>query len=55
MESKGTKRTVASIFAVLACVSQFVPVLQPFQHLIIEIAGAFGVVGLSHAAIAKLR
>jgi Trk-type K+ transport system membrane component len=54
-ESKGSKRTVASVFAVLACVSQFIPVLQPFQHILIEVAGAFGVVGLGHAAVASRK
>lgn len=54
-ESKGIKRSLASILAVVAAASPFIPVLAPFQHLIVEVAGALGAVGLSHAAIAKLK
>lgn len=52
-ESKGLKRTLASILAVAAAVSPFVPPLMPFQHLFVELAGALGAVGLGHAAIKK--
>lgn len=52
-ESKGIKRTLASVFAVLACAAPFIPPLAPFQHLIVELAGAFGAVGLGHAVVAK--
>ena len=52
-ESKGIKRTLSSVFAVLACAAPFIPVLAPFQGLIVEIAGAFGAVGLGHEVVAK--
>lgn len=54
-ESKGIKRTLASVFSVLACAAPFIPPLMPFQGLIIEVAGLFGVVGLTHAAVAKIK
>lgn len=54
-ESKGLKRSLASILAVLAAAAPFIPPLAPFQHVIVEIAGALGAVGLSHAALAKLK
>ena len=53
-ESKGLKRSLASVFAVLACAAPFIPPLIPFQGLIVEIAGALGAVGLGHAAIKKV-
>lgn len=55
LESKGTKRTLASVFAVLACVADFIPAVAPFKSILIEIAGVLGVVGVSHAAVAKLK
>lgn len=54
-ESKGTKRTVASILAALAAVSEFVPTLQPFTRLLVEAAGLFGLLGIGHAAIAPKK
>lgn len=55
LESKGYKRTIASVFAVLAVSARFVPVLAPFSDIFEAVAGAFGIVGISHAAIAKSR
>jgi hypothetical protein len=54
-ESKGLKRSLASVFAVLACAAPFIPPLMPFQGLIVEIAGALGAVGLGHAALNRLK
>ena len=54
-ESKGIKRTLSSIFAVLACAAPFIPPLAPFQSIIVEIAGALGAVGLGHAALTSLK
>lgn len=54
-ESKGIKRSLASVFSVLACVAPFIPPLMPFQSLIVEIAGALGAVGLGHAALSRLK
>jgi|688.fasta_scaffold05059_14 hypothetical protein len=53
-ESKGLKRTLASVFAVLAAAAPFIPPLMPFQSVIVELAGALGAVGLTHAAVTKL-
>ena len=52
-ESKGLKRTLASVFAVLAAAAPFIPPLAPFQQLIVEVAGALGAVGLGHVVVAK--
>lgn len=54
-ESKGLKRTLASVLAVVAAVAPFVPPLMPFQHLLVELAGALGAVGLGHAALSRLK
>jgi hypothetical protein len=54
-ESKGTKRTIASVFAILACVADFVPVIAPFKEVLIQIAGVLGVAGIGHAAASKLK
>lgn len=54
-ESKGIKRTLASILAVVAAAAPFVPPLMPFQHILVEVAGALGAVGLGHAALAKFK
>lgn len=51
-ESKGTKRTVASVLACVAAISEFIPAAQPFTRVLVEIAGLFGLVGITHAAIA---
>jgi hypothetical protein len=53
-ESKGIKRTLASILAVVAAASPFIPVLMPFQPVLVELAGALGAVGLGHAALKKV-
>ena len=54
-ESKGIKRTLASVFAVLAAAAPFIPPLAPFQPIIVEVAAAFGAVGLGHAALSRLK
>lgn len=53
LKSKGTKRTLSAVFAVLAVVADFVPVVAPFKEILLQVAGALGVAGLSHAAVAK--
>lgn len=53
-ESKGIKRTIASVFAILAAAAPFIPPLAPFQEVIIQVAGALGVAGLGHAAVSRL-
>lgn len=50
LKSKGLKRNLASLIAAVAAVSQFVPALQPFQEMLISIAGLLGGVGIAHAA-----
>lgn len=54
-ESKGTKRTLSAVFAVLAVVADFVPVVAPFKQVFIQIAGVLGVAGIGHAAVAKFK
>ncbi len=53
LESKGTKRTLSAVFAVLAVVADFVPVVAPFKEIFLQVAGVLGVAGLGHAAVAK--
>lgn len=53
-ESKGIKRTLASVFAILAAAAPFIPPLAPFQEVIVQVAGALGAVGLGHAAVSRL-
>ena len=50
LESKGTKRTLSAVFAVLAVVADFVPVVAPFKEIFLQVAGVLGVAGLGHAA-----
>jgi hypothetical protein len=52
-ESKGTKRTLASVFAVLALVADFIPGVAPYKEILIQIAGALGIAGVTHAALAN--
>ncbi len=52
-ESKGIKRTLASIFAVAAVAADAVPVLQPYKELLLYLGGLFGAVGVAHAAVSK--
>jgi len=52
-ESKGIKRTLSSVFSVLACVSTVIPVLAPFQEIFVLLGGALGATGIAHAAVAK--
>jgi hypothetical protein len=54
-ESKGTKRTLASVFAVLACVADFIPAVAPFKEILIQIAGVLGIAGVGHATLAGKR
>lgn len=54
-ESKGIKRSLASVFAILAAAAPFIPPLAPFQQVIVEVAAALGAVGLGHAALGKIR
>ena len=49
--SKGVKRTVASIFAVAACVADVIPVLLPYREALLYLSGLFGAVGVAHAAV----
>lgn len=53
LESKGTKRTLSAVFAVLAVVADFVPVVAPFKEIFLQVAGVLGVAGLGHAAVAR--
>jgi hypothetical protein len=55
LESRGTKRSLSAVFAVLAVVADFVPVVAPFKEIFLQVAGVLGVAGLGHAAIAKSR
>lgn len=55
MESKGTKRTLASIFAIIASIAPAISWLAPYTDLIISIAGAWGAVGVGHAGISKIK
>lgn len=52
-DSRGAKRTVASIFAVAATVADFVPALTPYKELLLYLGGFFGAVGVGHAAVSK--
>lgn len=54
-ESKGTKRSLSAVFAVLAVVADFVPVVAPFKEIFLQIAGVLGVAGISHAALARRK
>jgi hypothetical protein len=51
-KSKGLKRNLASVLAAFAAVAQFVPALAPYNELLINLAGFFGVAGVAHAAAA---
>lgn len=52
MKSKGLKRNIAALLAVVASVASAIPVLQPYQEMILWVAGLFGGTGLLHAAAA---
>lgn len=54
-ESKGVKRTLASVFAVLAVVADFIPPLAPFKEFLVLAAGSLGASGILHAGVARLR
>jgi hypothetical protein len=55
LESKGTKRTLSAVFAVLALVADFVPVIAPFKEIFLQVAGVLGVAGIGHATVAKFK
>jgi hypothetical protein len=55
LESKGTKRTLSALFAVLACAADFIPAVAPFKSVLLEVAGLLGVVGISHAAASSFK
>jgi hypothetical protein len=55
LESKGTKRTLSAVFAILAVAAEFIPVVAPFKEIFIQIAGVMGVAGIGHAAVVKSR
>ena len=50
MKSKGLKRNIASLLAVIASVASVIPALAPYQEPILWLAGFFGGTGLLHAA-----
>lgn len=50
-DSKGVKRTLASIFAVVAVVAPNIPVIAPYAHGFELVAGLLGFVGVCHAAV----
>lgn len=54
-ESKGTKRTLSAVFAVLAVAADFIPVVAPFKEILLQVAGVLGVAGLGHAAVARIK
>lgn len=55
LESKGTKRTLSAVFAILAVAADFIPVVAPFKEILIQVAGVLGVAGIGHAALAKRK
>lgn len=54
-ESKGIKRTLASIFAFLVPVTQAVPVLSPYTEIAIWLAAFFGGTGVAHPLLARIK
>ena len=54
LESKGHKRTIASVLAVAAIIAPQVSFLAPFAEMISQIAAVFGFTGVGHAAASKL-
>lgn len=50
-ESRGVKRTLASIFAVAAVSADFIPAVAPFKELLLYLAGACGAAGITNAVI----
>jgi len=51
--SKGVKRSIASLCAVLLGLVPYVPALQPYAELIAQIGALFGVSGLVVAGAAE--
>lgn len=54
-ESKGIKRTLASIFAFAATIAPTIPAIAPYAELIQTIAGVLGGAGVAHAGLATLK
>ena len=52
-ESRGVKRTLASVFAGLAVILPLFPATAPYAELATQIAGILGIAGVTHAAISK--
>lgn len=52
LKSKGLKRKLSAAFAAAALIISYVPALQPYQPILVEIAGYLGLVGYAHAAVA---
>lgn len=55
LESKGTKRTLASLFAVLAAIAPGVSILAPYAEILVQVAGALGGLGVAHAGVKKIK
>lgn len=55
LESKGIKRTLASVFAVLAAAAPAVAFLEPHVALLSKLAALFGGVGIAHAGVKKIK
>lgn len=53
-ESKGIKRTLASIFAFIAAIAPTIPPLAPYAQTATVIAGILGGVGVLHAGASKV-
>lgn len=52
-ESKGVKRTLASVVAVATFASTLSPALTPYTGILIGLGGGAGVIGLAHPAVLK--
>lgn len=55
LESRGIKRTLASIFAFLVPVTQAVPVLTPYTEIAMWLAAFLGGTGVAHPLLAKIK
>lgn len=53
-ESKGLKRTWASIFAFAAVLAPTIPIIAPYAEALQLLAGWIGGAGIIHAAASKL-
>lgn len=52
-DSKGIKRTIASVFAFAAMLAPTIPVIAPYAEALTLLAGWFGFAGVTHAAVSK--